>query len=168
MVSPGNPLKPTDGMGAPDWRLATARQIADGRRIVATDIESRLGTRYTLETLHALRRRFPRARFVWLMGADNLVQFPRWNGWRRIAARVPFAVMPRPTYNCRALAGQAARSLHAARRPGHTTPALADAPSPAWAFVTAAQHAASATAIRAAHSGDADHRPQAARAPEAA
>ena len=107
LVSPGNPLKPRSGMGTLSQRLASARAIADGRRIVATAIEARLGTRYTMDTLRVLRRRFPRARFVWLMGADNLEQLPRWNRWLAIARDSVFAVLPRPTYNYRALAGHA-------------------------------------------------------------
>ena len=82
LVSPGNPLKPSRGMAPFAARLASARRIADGRRVVATGIEARLGTRYTADTLAELRRRFPRARFVLLLGADNLEQLPRWRRWR--------------------------------------------------------------------------------------
>jgi nicotinate-nucleotide adenylyltransferase len=153
LVSPGNPLKPEAGMASLAVRLASARRIGDGRRIVATDIEARLGTRYTADTLRALRRRFPRARFVWVMGADNLVQLPRWRRWRSIAAGMPFAVVPRPTYNHRALAGQAARRLRQARRGAWLAPALAGMAAPAWLFLPAPQHAASASAIRAARPG---------------
>ncbi|WP_408886986.1 nicotinate-nucleotide adenylyltransferase [Limobrevibacterium gyesilva] len=153
LVSPGNPLKPTRGMAPFAERLASARAIADGRRIVATGIEAQLGTRYTADTLRELRRRFPRLRFVWLMGADNLAQLPRWHHWRAIAADAAFAVMPRPTYNHRALAGLAARRLRGARHPAHTAPALAGMDPPAWVFLPAPQNTASATAIRAAASG---------------
>jgi nicotinate-nucleotide adenylyltransferase len=153
LVSPGNPLKPAHGMASAAERLASARRIADGRRILATGVEGALGTRYTADTLAALRRRFPRARFVWLMGADNLVQLPRWNRWLKIARGGAFAVLPRPTYNHRALAGQAARRLRAARRTAHVAPALAALPTPSWLFLPAPQHAASATAIRAAAGG---------------
>ena len=135
-------------------RLASARSIADGRRIIATDIEAALGTSYTVDTLRALRLRFPRARFVWLMGADNLEQLPRWRRWHGIVTSVPFAVLPRPTYNHRALAGHAAHRLFAARRAARLAPALADLAAPAWVFLPAPQHPASASAIRAALSGD--------------
>ncbi len=148
LVSPGNPLKPAAGMAALPVRLAAARAVADGRRVVATDIERRLRTRYTVDTIRALRQRFPRIRFVWLMGADNLAQLPSWRQWRRIVAQVAFAVLPRPTYNHRALAGLAARRLHAARRGAQTAPALAGMAPPAWVFLGARQNAASATAIR--------------------
>ena len=150
MVSPGNPLKPRAGMAPFAQRLASARAVADGRRIVATGIEAALGTTYTRDTLAALRRRFPRAHFVFVIGADNLVQLPRWAGWTGIAARTPIAVLPRPGWTRRALAGKAAKRLaRHRRRPG----ALLAGPAPrhaGWAFVPAAEHPASATAIRAA------------------
>ncbi len=165
MVSPGNPLKPTKGMAPLAERLASARGIADGRRVVATAIEGRLGTRYTVDTVRTLCRRFPCVDFVWLMGADNLVQLPRWRRWREIVAEVVFAVLPRPTYNHRALASRGAHRLRDARLPVHAAPALAGLAAPRWVFLPAAQHAASATAIRLALSGVQDHRPQAARPP---
>ncbi len=154
VVSPGNPLKPVRGMAPFAERLASARRVADGRRIVATAIERALGTRYTVDTLRELRRRFPRARFVWLMGADNLTQFPRWRGWLAIAGTMPFAVLPRPGYNHRALAGRAARRLAAARLPARSGALLAQHRPPAWIFLPVPQHAASASAIRAAGKGE--------------
>ena len=130
-------------------RLRSAQGIADGRRIVATGIEAALRTRYTYDTLRGLRRRFPRAQFVWLMGADNLVQLPRWQHWIGIAKTMPFAVVPRPTYNPRALAGQAARTLRHYRVPARAAPALASKKAPAWVFLPAPQNPISATALRA-------------------
>jgi nicotinate-nucleotide adenylyltransferase len=148
MVSPGNPLKPRKGMAPLAERLASARRIGDGRRVIATAIEGALGTRYTLDTLAALHRRFPRARFVFVIGADNLVQLPRWQGWARLARRTPLAVLPRPGWTRKALAGQAAQRLRAHRRRAGAL--LAGQPRHApWSFVPAAEHAASATAIRA-------------------
>lgn len=163
LVSPGNPLKPARGMAPLTRRFASARTIADGRRIVATAIEAMLGTRYTCATLAALRRRFPCVHFVWLMGADNLVQLPRWNRWRDVTRAMPFAVLPRPSYNHRALAGMAARRLRRGRLSGEAASGLAAHAPPAWLFLPVAQHPASATAIRAATTGVSDHRPQAAR-----
>jgi nicotinate-nucleotide adenylyltransferase len=149
LVSPGNPLKPAAGMAPFAQRLAGVRAIADGRRIVVTGIEAALGMRYTADTIAALRARFPRVRFVWLMGADNLEQLPRWRKWWRIATGVPFAVLPRPTYNHRALAGLAAQRLRPGRLQARASAILASAPAPAWVFLPSPQHSASATAIRA-------------------
>ncbi len=129
-------------------RLASARGIADGRRIIATDIERHLHTRYTVDTLQALRIRFPRAHFIWLMGADNLAQLPRWRSWRAITANTVFAVMPRPTYNHAALAGQAARTLRRRRIPARQAAALALMPAPAWVFLDIRQDDSSATRLR--------------------
>ena len=96
MVSPGNPLKPALGMAPLSERLASARRIADGRRIIATDIERHLHTTYTAKTLKALRKKFPRAEFIWLMGADNLSQLPKWGRWLAIAGAMPMLILPRP------------------------------------------------------------------------
>ena len=100
-----------------DQRLASARGIADGRRVIASAIEAVFGTRYTIDTLRRLLRQFPRVRFVWLMGADILEQLPRWRRWLEFARRIPFAVLPRPGYNHRALGrprGAPARACAAA------------------------------------------------------
>ena len=149
LVSPGNPLKPARGMAPFAARLASARRIADGRRVVATDIEARLGTRYTVDTLALLRRRFPRARFVLLLGADNLEQLPRWRGWREIARTTPIAVVPRPGATRRALAGRAARVLgRHRRRPAALFHETEGAHAP-WCLIPGPEHPASATAIRA-------------------
>ncbi len=148
MVSPGNPLKPRHGMAALGDRLASAARVADGRRVVATDIERRLGTAYAVDTLRALRRRFPRTRFVWLMGADILAELPRWRRWTELARLVPFAVLPRPAYTRRALAGRAARRLRAWRIPARAAATLADRRPPAWVFLPARENGCSATALR--------------------
>jgi nicotinate-nucleotide adenylyltransferase len=149
VVSPGNPLKPLDGMAPLSQRLASARTVGDGRRILASALESRLGTRFTLDTLRLLRRRFPRVAFVWIAGADILAQLPRWRNWRRIVHLVPFAILPRPGYNHAALAGPAASVLRGARWPARAASVLARGAPPAWVFLAAPQHAASASAIRA-------------------
>ncbi|UVO51504.1 nicotinate-nucleotide adenylyltransferase [Sphingomonas sp. SUN019] len=119
LVSPGNPLKPAKGMAPFVARLASARAAARRSRIRASDIEARLGTRYTVDTLAALIRRYPKNRFVWLMGADNLAQFHRWRDWRKIARMMPIAVIARPGYDAKALAAPATGWLRRfQRRPG--------------------------------------------------
>lgn len=151
LVSPGNPLKEAHGMAPLAERLTAATTlVADQPRIVATAIERQLGTRYTVDTLGRLRRLFPHARFVWLMGADNLRQLPAWRGWRGIVARTPFAVLPRPGYNAEALVGAAACRLRRARRPSARAALLAGGGAPAWLFLPAREDASSATALRSA------------------
>lgn len=153
LVSPGNPLKPRAGMAPFVERLAGAGSIADGRRILASGIEAALRTRYTVDTLRLLRRRFPRVRFVWVMGADILAELPRWRRWLEIAGAMPFAVLPRPHYNHRALAGQAAHRLGAHRRPAREATLLPGA-APGWVFLPERQNTLSATAIRQAAEGN--------------
>ena len=149
LVAPQNPLKPVIGMAPLDRRLAQAARMAAHPRITVTAVERDLGTRYTVETLAALRRRFPHTRFVWLMGADNLAQMPRWRRWTQIFALVPVAVFARPTYCQTALAGPAAHRFRRSRRPESSAAHLADRAPPAWSFIRMRLHPASATAIRA-------------------
>ena len=107
IVSPGNPLKPRAGMAPLSARVRSARMVSRNAPIRVTGIERELGTRYTVDTLRALKRRYPRRRFVWMMGADNLAQFHRWKDWRRIARTMPIAVIARPGYDEDALASPA-------------------------------------------------------------
>ncbi len=145
MVSPGNPLKPARGMAPFAQRLASTGRVARPPRIRASDAEARLGTRITWMTLDRLAMRFPGARFVFVIGADNLAQLPRWQRWRHLAGRTALAVLPRPGFTRAALRGRAATVLrHKRRRPGGLL-----AGEPGWCFVPARLHAASATAIRA-------------------
>jgi nicotinate-nucleotide adenylyltransferase len=145
MVSPGNPLKPAKGMAPFAERLASARRMAQPPRILATGIEAALGERYSARTLRKLAQRFPRARFVWIIGADNLWQLPRWRLWRALVAQTPLAVLPRPGWTRRALVGTAAQRM---RRFRHRPRRLPEH-GPGWTLVPAREHSASATAIRA-------------------
>jgi nicotinate-nucleotide adenylyltransferase len=148
LVSPQNPLKQAAGMADFRERLASARAVAAGdRRLVVTDLEQRLGTRYSVDTLQWLKRRC-RARFVWLIGADNLTQLPLWREWRRLVELVPIAVVDREPYSYRALAGRMARRYAASRRRECDAPRLADCDPPAWAYLRLRRQKVSSTAIR--------------------
>jgi ribosome silencing factor RsfS/YbeB/iojap/nicotinate (nicotinamide) nucleotide adenylyltransferase len=150
LVSPQNPLKPAIGMAPFAERLVQATKTAAAdRRILVTDIEATLGSRYTADTLKELRRRFPRARFVWLMGGDNLVQFPHWHRWQDIFATMPIAVFNRPGTSATALAGLTAQRFARARVPAGQAHNLASMPRPAWVFLHAKLDPGSATRIRA-------------------
>ena len=148
LVSPGNPLK--NGYGTNDIvaRASAARRIARDPRIDVTCLEAVIGTRYTVDTVSYLRRRCTGARFVWIMGADNLAQFHRWDDWRRIAAQVPIAVIDRPPRSLRALAAPAALALARDRLPENEAARLADARPPAWVFLTGMKLSLSSTTLR--------------------
>ncbi|MBM3928435.1 MAG: nicotinate-nucleotide adenylyltransferase [Sphingomonadales bacterium] len=151
LVSPGNPLK----AGATDMaplaaRLASARRIARHAPIRATAIEAKLGTRYTIDTLRALKRRYPHTDFIWLMGADNLAGFHRWRAWRAIAREMPIAVIARPGYDGAALAGPAMAWLRRFRRPTSHAKHWTEWSPPALVLLRFRPDSTSATAVRAA------------------
>lgn len=149
LVSPQNPLKPVEGMAPFSQRLANARAAAAGdRRIRVTGVEARLGTRYTAETLKQLLRRHPDCRFVWLMGADNLIQIDAWRSWQQIFHLLPIAVFARPSYCFHALAAKAARRFARYRLKESAGRNLAIAEPPAWLFVHSRLNRTSATEIR--------------------
>ena len=148
LVSPQNPLKPSAGMAGLGQRLQRARAVARHPRILATDIERTLGTRYTADTLKALRIRFPGVLFVWVMGADNLPGFTRWKRWTEILQTVPVAIIDRPGYSLRAMASPVAQRYAAFRVPAEDARALAGKTPPAWTLLRERLHPASATAIR--------------------
>ena len=149
MVSPGNPLKPERGMAPFAARLASARAMARRAPIRAADIETRWHTRYTVDTLRLIRRRYPHDRFVWIMGADNLSQFHRWRAWREIARIVPIAVIARPGYDARALAAPATGWLRRFRRPARQAKRWTEWSLPALVLLRFRPDPTSATAIRA-------------------
>jgi nicotinate (nicotinamide) nucleotide adenylyltransferase/ribosome silencing factor RsfS/YbeB/iojap len=150
LVSPQNPLKPVAGMAPFARRLEQAQRVATGhRRIRVSDLESRLGgSAYTADTLQALRARFPRLGFVWLMGADNLVQLRHWQRWEEIFRTVAIAVFDRPSHSLRALAGLPARRFSPRRVPMSSARRLAEMEPPAWVFFHTRLDPRSATRIR--------------------
>jgi len=151
LVSPQNPLKSRSGMAPVEQRLSSARQsVADHPRLIATDLEQALGTRYTADTLAALRRRFPLIRFVWLMGADNLHQMSLWRRWAAIFGTVPVAILARSPYSLTALASVAARRFARFRLPSSAARGLSRRRPPAWVYLHTSLHPASSTAIRSA------------------
>lgn len=153
LVSPQNPLKPVEGMARFEDRLAGAVAIARHPAIRVTDVERRLGTRYTYQTLGALKFCFPRMHFVWVMGADNLAQMSRWRQWTKIYNLMPIAVFDRAPYSFDALAGKAAHAFARFKMPRRFAHNLAEAKPPAWMFFHTRLHPASATVIRARRNG---------------
>ena len=149
LVSPGNPLKAR--MPAPlNQRMARARAIATNPRIVVTDVETRLGTRYTAETLGRLTALYPGVRFVWLMGADNLVQFHEWQDWDRIMHGIPIGVFARPGSRLTAQGARAADEFARFRLPAEAARLLPGRATPAWCFLDVPMVDLSSSEIRAA------------------
>lgn len=147
LVSPGNPLKANAPAGM-ERRVAAARALVRHPRIEVTDIEERLGTRYTAATLRALLRRYPGVRFVWLMGADNLAGFHRWEDWAEIMHMVPVGVLARPGEQLRAGLSPAARRFARWRLPAGAAQGLADRPPPAWVLLPGPMLDLSSTGLR--------------------
>jgi nicotinate-nucleotide adenylyltransferase len=148
LVTPGNPLKQPGALHDLDERAAAARRMANDPRIDVSCLESVIGTRYTVDTITYLRGRTPGLRLVWIMGADNLAQFHRWQSWRRIASEVPIAVIDRPPQSFRALAAPAAQALARYRLPENQAGRLADLRAPAWVFLTGMKLKLSSTGLR--------------------
>lgn len=155
MVTPGNPLKDRGQLAAIDRRVARADRVADHPRIDVTDFESRIGARYTRQTLRFLTRRYPSVRFVWIMGADSLATFHRWQGFSEIAHLMPIAIVDRPGFTLKAPAARAAQALARWRIPEADAPTLADRTAPAWMFLHGPRSTLSSTALRARAESDA-------------
>jgi nicotinate-nucleotide adenylyltransferase len=149
MVTPGNPLKGHDGLPSLAERMAASRRLAADPRIKVTGFEAALGTPYTYETLRYVTRRLPGVDFVWVMGADNLAGFHRWQRWRDIARLVPMAVVDRPGWRLKALASPAALGLARYRVPETLAGNLPTLAPPAWALLSTRLSEASSTALRA-------------------
>ena len=149
LVSPGNPLKPAKGMAPYEARLESAREQARGTAIKVSDFEAEAGTRYTVDTLEALTRRYPRIRFIWLMGADTVAQFHQWRDWRRIAGLVPIAVLSRPGYDGPARAARAMGWLRWFVRPAAKAKSWTEWSAPAIFLLRLPPDPTSATRLRA-------------------
>jgi nicotinate-nucleotide adenylyltransferase len=148
LVTPGNPLKDKRTLHDLEERIVAARRVANDPRIQVSCLESVIGTRYTVDTVRYLRRRASTLRFVWIMGADNLAQFHRWQSWLDIASEIPIAVIDRPPQSFRALASPAAQALARYRLPENQARTLTDHRAPAWVFLTGLKLSLSSTGLR--------------------
>jgi nicotinate-nucleotide adenylyltransferase len=151
LVTPGNPLKSNGTLPPLAERMAACRRLVSSPRIAITGFEAELGTPYTAATLEFLTRRYPLTRFVWIMGADNLASFHRWQRWRNIAAHVPIAVVDRPNWRFPALASPAARAMADARLPEREAVLLPLCPAPVWTLLSGPLSPLSSTALRGAN-----------------
>jgi nicotinate-nucleotide adenylyltransferase len=149
LVSPQNPLKSRHETADLEHRLAGARARARGPGMIVTEVETRLGSAYTIDTVRALRARFPGVKFVWIMGADSLAGFHRWRGWTQIMREVPVAVVSRPWISLKSRFSPAARRFAPFRRSSARAASLPGAAPPAWVFLRGPLNFQSSTALRA-------------------
>ena len=149
LVTPGNPLKNTSGLAPLAERMAAARELADHPRIDITGIEAVINTRYTFDTIEWLIARCPRVRFVWIMGADNLRHFHRWQKWRAIAELIPIVVVDRPGPSLYASNSTAGQALSQFRIPEIAASSLPSRRPPIWTYLHGLKSGLSSTALRA-------------------
>ncbi|HTZ02032.1 MAG TPA: nicotinate-nucleotide adenylyltransferase [Xanthobacteraceae bacterium] len=150
LVTPGNPLKDVSGLAPLVERVGAARALSHHPRVDVTDFEADLGTNYTYGTVNYLVRSCPGVHFVWIMGADNLRHFHRWQRWRGIAALVPIAIIDRLGPSLYSAAGVAGQALGWARLPETAATTLANCKPPAWIYLHGLKSPLSSTALRAA------------------
>jgi nicotinate-nucleotide adenylyltransferase len=148
LVSPQNPLKASNETADLGERMAGARRFARSRDMIVTDIEGRLGSAYTIDTVRALKARFPEVKFVWIMGADSLASFHRWRGWTQIMREVPVAVVSRPWISLKSRFSPAARRFAPFRISSLAAATLPGRRPPAWVFLRGPLNFQSSTALR--------------------
>ena len=148
IVTPGNPLKNGRALKPLAERVALSEKITDDPKIKVTAFEANYHVRYTADTLALVKARNPGVNFVWIMGADSLRDFHRWQRWREIALTFPIAVIDRPGSTLAFLSSKMAKTFDYARRDEDDAPLLARAPAPAWTFIHGPRSTLSSTAIR--------------------
>jgi nicotinate-nucleotide adenylyltransferase len=158
LVSPQNPLKSNHQTAGLAARMAGAASLAKGPGMIVSDAETRLGSAYTIDTVRALKRRFPRVKFVWIMGADSLASFHHWRGWTQIMCEIPVAVVSRPWISLKSRFSPAALRFAHFRRPSSEALRLASLKPPAWVFLFGRFNFQSSTALRARQAGQAVRR----------
>ncbi len=148
LVTPGNPLKSLAELAELHARVEAARRLVAGPKVAVTDIEARIGARYTFDTLAWIVGHAPGVHFVWIMGADNLRQFHLWRHWRRIVDLAPIAVVDRPGSTLRAISSRAGVALGRWRAPERDAARFATLAPPAFLFLHGQRSRLSSTALR--------------------
>ncbi len=146
LVSPQNPLKPKQ----PSWqsRAQTVLDLPLLPKMRVSEVELEYGTQYTVDLLKTLKKRQPHTNFIFIMGADNLLQLPKWRDWQHILELVPLAIIARPGSSIKARLGQAARQYREARIPEDQAHILQYKAAPAWTYLTLPLDKRSSSAIR--------------------
>lgn len=150
LVSPQNPLKSSGETAGLEQRMAWVRDLARGPDMIVSDVETRIDTQWTIDTLRLLKARHPGVKFVWVMGSDNLMGFHHWKGWTDIARLMPMAVVARPGSILGSRFAPTSTFFADRRVPASRAPILAEMQAPAWVYLTAPLNSQSSTAIRKA------------------
>ncbi|MEM7289277.1 MAG: nicotinate-nucleotide adenylyltransferase [Pseudomonadota bacterium] len=153
IVTPGNPLKNTSELPALDERIRLSEEIVSDPRIKVTAFEQAHRVRFTADTVALVKRMRPRQNFVWVMGADNLADFHRWQSWRQIAASLPIAVVDRPGSTLSYRSARAALALSRYRVDDEDANRLATMKPPAWTFIHGPRSPLSSTMLRKSRTG---------------
>ena len=148
LVSPGNPLK-KDAPADLDRRLSACNKLVNHPKVIVTDLERVFNTRYTAQTLTTLKSQYRGVRFVWLMGADNLAEFHKWDRWQDIMHMLPVGVMARPNQQLAANCSPAARIFRESRLSARSSTALPFKEAPSWSLLTGPMDDESSSKIRA-------------------
>jgi len=149
LVTPGNPLKDSAYLAPLDWRISHARALTRDPRIIVTDIEKKIGTQFTSDTLSFLRARCGGVRFVWIMGADNLLEFHRWRHWQEIIRLMPVAIIDRPGATWNVSAAKVVKYFARSRISEAQAPMLAEMIPPAFVVIHGPRSGSSSTLSRA-------------------
>jgi nicotinate-nucleotide adenylyltransferase len=149
MVTPGNPLKSARELKPLAERIALSEAMSPDRRIKVTAFEASHHVRYTADTLALVKARNPGVNFVWIMGADSLRDFHRWQRWHEIALTFPIAVIDRPGATLAFLSATMAKTFDYARVDEDDAPLLSRMQAPAWTFIHGPRSSLSSSAIRA-------------------
>jgi len=148
LVTPQNPLKTTAPSTASGHRVAAVKKLVNNRRFIVSDEENRLGTKYAVDTARRLKARYPRCKFIWLIGADNLSQMHHWKDWQGLMRSLPMAVYPRPGDSHKAAMAPAAAAFSWARLNREAAAHLADYQAPAWVMLDGKQSGLASSRLR--------------------
>ena len=102
LVTPQNPLKINQPASYGD-RVRNCKLITKNKPIKIKEIEKKINSKFSYQTIKYLNHHYKNINFFWLMGADNLIYFHKWQNAHRIFNEIPIVVFRRYGYNQQAL-----------------------------------------------------------------
>ena len=110
LVTPQNPLKISEPATYQE-RIKNCKELSKGKPISIKKIEKKINSKYTYQTLDYLLNHYIDVKFFWIMGADNLINFHKWQKWRQIFQEISIVVFKRHGYNNQALKSIACKTF---------------------------------------------------------